>query len=126
MCEPILIRVPSHLADELVADGLVERISSDGRSSVVELVVHASILTGEVSSVLVAVGMGVRGVRAVLDWLGLRGGEDRIELTIHSESQDRAWSFQDGQLTPEMRHEIYAVLNELEADYTRDAASDCR
>jgi hypothetical protein len=123
MSGAMTIRVAAPLADELLAAVLAEPLPSERRSAALQLVVDASIVVKDVSSVIVAVAAGVRGLRAILDRLqsDAREQEDDVVLTIDAGDGQRSWSLRAGRVDDATKDEIARVLKALEAGERADA-----
>lgn len=108
-----MIRVAAPLADELVRGQLAEPIASDRRSEALDLVVQASLVMKDISSVVLAVAGGVQGMRAILDWLQGRDLEDEIALTINLPDGARSWSLRTKEFDDSTVREIARVAEAL-------------
>lgn len=116
MNEGMTIRVAAPLADELVKGQLAKPIASDCRSEALDLVIQVSLVVKDISSVLLAIAGGVRGMRAILDWLQGRDLEDEIELTINLPDGARSWSLHARELDDATVREIARVVEALGDD----------
>jgi hypothetical protein len=108
-----IIRVAAPLADELLAADLAQPIASDSRSAALDLVVDVSVIVKDVSSVVLAVRAGVRGLLAILDRLQRDDREDDVTLTINSSEGQRSWSLRAGQIDEASKQEIARALDAL-------------
>jgi hypothetical protein len=115
MGEGMTIRVAAPLADDLVREELAEPVASDRRSEVLDLFVQAAVVMKDVSSVLLTVAGGVKGLQAILDWLRGRDLEGEIELTINLPDGARSWSLRARELDDATLREIARVAEALSA-----------
>jgi len=116
MNEEMTIRVAAPLAGDLVTGGLAEPVASDRRSDALDLVVQASLILKDASSVLLTVAGGIQGMRAILDWLQGRDLEEEIELTINLPDGARSWSLHAKELDDATVREIARVADALAND----------
>jgi hypothetical protein len=126
MDKAITIRVAAPLAGDLVTARLAEPIASDRRSGVLDLVVEASFLVKDVSSVVLAVAGGIQGMRAIIDWLQGRDLEDEVELTIDLPDGPRSWTLRAQTLDEVTSAEIARVLEALASQRAQGSIQQAR
>lgn len=111
--ERLTIRVAAPIAEELVAEGIAQPLSSQERSGALDLVVQASIVAKDVSSVVLAVAAGIRGLRAILDRLQRDERESEVVVTIHSPDGDLTWRVRAGRLDEATKQQIARAVDTL-------------
>jgi len=115
-----IIRVASPLAGGLFDAGLVEPLPSAARDGALGLAIDVSIVAKDTASVILAVAAGVKGIRAIFNWL--REEEADVVVTIHSADVERNWKLKRGAIDEASVEEVAWALTILaEPDDAGDA-----